>query len=73
MPSPLNMAAHRRQVLRLIDLHGRNAMAFQALETGYQYFFDGDHGCMPYVEEILVTGFECLKCHGVAPVQINQA
>ena len=74
MPAPLNMAAHRPQVLRLIDLHGRNAMAFQALEPGYQYFFDGDQGCVPYVNTgaaWIATGNPLAPAHTLATTITN--
>ena len=74
MPASLNMAAHRPQVLRLLDLYGRNAMAFQALEPGYQYFFDGDHGYMPYVDTgaaWIATGNPLAPAHSLATIVTN--
>lgn len=40
----------RARVLDLIVRHGWNATAFQTLETGYRYFFDGDDACVAYVD-----------------------
>lgn len=38
------------RVARLVDRHGWNATAFQTLEPGYSYFFDGDDACVAYVD-----------------------
>src|SRR5262245_1196965 len=40
----------RPRVLDLINRHGWNATAFQTLEAGYRYFFDGDDACVAYVD-----------------------
>jgi len=40
----------RERVLELIERHGWNATAFQTLEPGYRYFFDGDDACVAYVD-----------------------
>ncbi|HWB81706.1 MAG TPA: DUF2156 domain-containing protein [Nannocystaceae bacterium] len=37
------------RVLELVKRHGWNATAFQTLEPGYQYLFDGD-ACVAYVD-----------------------
>jgi phosphatidylglycerol lysyltransferase len=38
------------RVLDLVRRHGWNATAFQTLETGYLYFFQGDDACVAYVD-----------------------
>jgi phosphatidylglycerol lysyltransferase len=43
------MDSQRQQVLQLIQRHGWNATAFQTLESGYSYFFDGS-ACVAYVD-----------------------
>src|SRR5512143_1689335 len=40
----------RERVLELVRRHGWNATAFQTLEAGYRYFFDGDDACVAYVD-----------------------
>src|SRR5512143_3875427 len=40
----------RERVLELVRRHGWNATAFQTLEPGYRYFFDGDDACVAYVD-----------------------
>ena len=40
----------RERVLSLIEQHGWNATAFQTLEPGYRYFFDGEDACVAYVD-----------------------
>ncbi len=40
----------RPRVLELVNRHGWNATAFQTLEPGYRYFFDGDDACVAYVD-----------------------
>jgi phosphatidylglycerol lysyltransferase len=37
-------------VLALLSRHGWNATSFQILETGFRYWFDGDRGCVAYVD-----------------------
>ena len=37
-------------MLGLVDRYGWNATAFQTLEAGYSYFFDGDEACVAYVD-----------------------
>jgi phosphatidylglycerol lysyltransferase len=41
---------NRDAVLSLVERHGWNATAFQALETGYEYFFHGADACVAYVD-----------------------
>ncbi len=65
------VSATHAHVLRLIERHGRNAMAFQALDPGYQYFFDGDHGCMPYADTgaaWIATGNPIAPAHALATI-----
>jgi phosphatidylglycerol lysyltransferase len=38
------------EVLTLVRRHGWNATAFQTLEDGYSYFFDGADACVAYVD-----------------------
>lgn len=40
----------RHRVFELICRNGWNATAFQTLEAGYSYFFDGDDACVAYVD-----------------------
>src|SRR5512143_1443652 len=44
------MDAERERVLELVRRHGWNATAFQTLEEGYRYFFDGPDACVAYVD-----------------------
>ncbi len=48
--APSIPVAEQAHVLRCIDSYGRHAMAFQTLEPGYRYFFDGTDCCIPYVD-----------------------
>ncbi|HTA88468.1 MAG TPA: DUF2156 domain-containing protein [Polyangiaceae bacterium] len=43
-------ASERDRVRDLVLRHGWNATAFQALESGYQYFFHGAEACVAYVD-----------------------
>lgn len=38
------------RVLALLRRHGWNATSFQILEPGFRYWFDGDRGCVAYVD-----------------------
>lgn len=40
----------RERLLALLRRHGWNATSFQTLEAGFRYWFDGDGGCVAYVE-----------------------
>ena len=40
----------RDRVRALVLRHGWNATAFQTLESGYRYFFNGDDACVAYVD-----------------------
>lgn len=40
----------RPRVLALLKRHGWNATSFQILEPGFRYWFDGDDGCVGYVD-----------------------
>jgi phosphatidylglycerol lysyltransferase len=42
-------ASHRERALALVQQHGHNVTAFQALEQGYRYHF-GRAGCVAYVD-----------------------
>lgn len=41
--------SHRERALTLVQQHGHNVTAFQALERGYRYYF-GRAGCVAYVD-----------------------
>ena len=40
----------RARVLALVQRHGRNTTAFQALEQGFRYAFYGEDACVAYVD-----------------------
>ena len=49
--TPPELAADERpRVLELLRRHGWNATAFQTLESGFHYWFDGDDACVAYVQ-----------------------
>jgi phosphatidylglycerol lysyltransferase len=45
-----DLAENRAHVLALVQRYGWNATAFQTLESGYSYYFDGDDACVAYVD-----------------------
>jgi len=48
-PMEVSGPVHAR-VLALVERYGWNATAFQTLEPGYSYLFDGDDACVAYVD-----------------------
>ncbi|MGH7681798.1 MAG: phosphatidylglycerol lysyltransferase domain-containing protein [Candidatus Eiseniibacteriota bacterium] len=51
--TPVRAVAGARElerVLTLLKTHGWNSTSFQVLEPGFRYWFDGDDGCVAYVD-----------------------
>jgi phosphatidylglycerol lysyltransferase len=49
-PSKQATALERQRVLGLLKRFGWNATSFQVLEPDFQYWFDGEHACVAYVD-----------------------
>ncbi|HEY6553130.1 MAG TPA: DUF2156 domain-containing protein [Vicinamibacteria bacterium] len=45
-----NVDTDRKRVLELLQAHGWNALSFQVLEPGFEYWFDGEDACVGYVD-----------------------